>query len=284
MIMYCFLVSCFSVKNFAGFHRLLIVLMGGFFFSGVSFLNAATMYSVKSQQFGTGVFFGPGTIEDTELFPVIIRNLAFNTPLNFITPMINNGSAEPNVCGELEINGTATGTLSDGVTKLNENVDVCAFEIEGMKILVGIIDDGAHHGQQVATMTEDGVMVMTMDTALDLGVGESGIIRIPFYASTGEVTIPISLQTKMGLPGGIDRAGSKPSGTVLKGRLGDFNKDGMLDGMIVLAGNIPIDSMLLPGAPYAFKRYFETNVRYDGAVYGSVKTDAFDENTNALNK
>lgn len=232
---------------------------------------AATMYSVKSQDFGTGVFFGPGSVDDTELFPVIIRNLAFNAPLNFITPMVNNGEAEPNVCGEMEINGKATGLLSDGVTKLNENVDVCAFEIEGMKILVGIIDGGAHYGQQVATMTEEGTMVMTMDTALDLGVGEAGVIRIPFYASTGEVVVPTSLQTKMGLPGGIDKAGSQPSGTVLKGRLGDYNNDGMLDGMIVLAGNIPIDSMLLPGAPYAFKRYFETDVPYDGAIYGNIK-------------
>ncbi len=280
--MYFFSVSCFSIKGVVEFYRLSVILVGIIFISNIPFVHASTMYSVKSQQFGTGTFFGPGSIDDTELFSVIIRNLAFNGPLNFITPMVNNGDAEPNICGEMEINGIATGMLSDGVTKLNENVDVCAFEIEGMKILVGIIDDGAHHGQQVATMTEDGVMVMTMDTALDLGVGEAGVIRIPFYASTGEVTIPISLQTKMGLPGGIDRAGSKPSGTVLKGRLGDYNNDGMLDGMIVLAGNIPIDSMLLPGAPYAFKRYFETNVPYDGALYANIKNAALDKKNGSV--
>ena len=142
-----------------------------------------------------------------------------------------------------------------------------------MKILVGIIDGGPHYGGQIATMTEDGHMVMTMDTALDLGVGEAGVIRIPFYATTGEVTVPYSIQTQMGLPGGTDRAGSKPSGTVLKGRLGDFNNDGMLDGAIVLSGNIPLDSMLLPGAPYAFTRYFETDVPFDGKIYGRVNAD-----------
>ncbi len=231
---------------------------------------SATMYSVKSQDFGIGTFYGPGPIDDTELFSVTIRNLAFSSSLNFITAMVNNGDQEPNICGEKEIGGESTGMLSDGVTKINENVDVCAFEINGMKILVGIIDGGPHSGEQIATMTDDGFMVMTMDTALDLGVGESGIIRIPFYATTGEVTVPLSLQTKIGLPGGVDRAGSKPSGTVLKGRLGDFNNDGLLDGAIVLAGNIPIDSMLLPGAPYAFTRYFETDVPFNGDLYGKI--------------
>lgn len=233
-------------------------------------VHSETMYSVKSQEFGTGTFYGPGAIEDTELFPVIIRNLAFTAPFTFITPMVNNAGNEPSICADKELNERPTGTLSDGVTRINENVDVCPFEINGMKILVGIIDGGPHHGEQVATLTEDGSMVMTMDTALDLGVGPPGIIRIPFYASTGQVTVPYSLQTVMGLPGGVDRAGSKPSGTVLSGRLGDFNGDGLLDGAIVLAGNIPIDSMLLPGAPYAFTRYFETDVPYSGALYGRL--------------
>ena len=252
-------------------HRIAIIitlLSAGFFVSSRS--QSATMYSIKSQTFGTGTFYGPGAIEDTELFPVIIRNLSFSAPFTFITPMDNNGAEYPNICGEREIKEQATGTLSDGKTKLNENVDVCAFEINGLKILVGIIDGGPHHGGQVATLSSDGTMVMTMDTALDLGVGEAGIIRIPFYASTGRVTVPFSVQTQMGLPGGIDKAGSVPSGTVLQGRLGDYNHDGLLDGAIVLAGTIPIDSMLLPGAPYAFIRYFETDVPYDGDVYGAL--------------
>ncbi len=237
----------------------------------VSSANAATMYSTKNTYNGTGTFYGPGNIDDTELFEVTIRSLGFHTSLNFITPMVNNGGDDPNICGETEIRQNSTGLLSDGKTKLNENVDVCAFEINGMKILVGIIDGGPHRGEQVAVTMENGVMVMTMDTALDLGVGESGIIRLPFYAKTGEVTVPYSVQTRLGIPGGIDRAGSIASGTVLKGRLGDYNDDGMLDGAIVLAGNIPLDSMLLPGAPYAFIRYFETDVPYDGGLYGGSK-------------
>lgn len=109
-----------------------------------------------------------------------------------------------------------------------------------------------------------------MDTALDLGVGESGIIKLPFYGTTEEVELPYSLQTQMGIEGGIDQAGSRKSGEKLRGRLGDYNKDGILDGAIVVAGNIPIDSIFLPGAPYAFIRYFETDIPYGGGIMGKL--------------
>ena len=227
-------------------------------------LNAATMISNEDSFMSAGTFYGPGSVDDTPLFGVVIRNIAFPSSLNFITPFINNGSAKPNICGESEVREQPTGLLSDGVTRINENVDVCSFEINGMNILVAIIDGGPHEGEQLAVTMENGQIVMTMDTALDLGVGESGIIRLPFYGTTGEATVPFSLQTQLGIEGGIDRAGSIPSGTVLKGRLGDYNNDGVLDGAIVVAGNIPIDSLLLPGAPYAFIRYFETDLKFDG--------------------
>jgi len=232
------------------------------FFSHVS--QAATMFSNEDSFMAAGTFYGPGSVEDSPLFGVVIRNIAFPSSLNFITPFINNGSAEPNICGENEVRKEATGLLSDGVTRINENVDVCSFEINGMNILVAIIDGGPHEGEQLAVTMENGQIVMTMDTALDLGVGESGIIRLPFYGTTGSAVVPQSIQTQLGIEGGIDRAGSVPSGTELKGRLGDYNNNGILDGAIVVAGNIPIDSLLLPGAPYAFIRYFETDLKYDG--------------------
>ena len=73
---------------------------------------------------------------------------------------------------------------------------------------------------------------------------------------------------QLGIEGGIDAAGSLASGKVLQGRLGDFNNNGVLDGAIVVAGNIPLNSMLLPGAPYAFIRYFETDLNFDGVELG----------------
>lgn len=232
--------------------------------------QSATMYSVDESYMGAGTFYGPGTIDDSVLFGVIIRNIAFSGPMSFITPFVNNGKGEPSICGERQLEDFPDGFLSDGVTKVNENVDVCALELNDMKILAAIVDSGPHQGQQIATTTEDGNMVMTMDFALDLQIGKGGVIKIPFYGTTGEVTIPTSLQTQLGIKGGIDKAGSLKPGDKIKGRLGDFNGDGMLDGAIAVAGNMPLDSVFLPGAPYALIRYFDTDIPYDGMLFGKL--------------
>jgi hypothetical protein len=233
-------------------------------------LWGATVYSTQNSFMGPGIFYGPGSIEDTPLFDVTIHNVGFSYPLKFVTPFFNNGPLEPNIGGETEIGKKANGLLSDGVTKINENIDASAFDLNGVKMLVGIINGGPHAGQQISVALDDGVMIMTMDFALDMGLGKSGIIKLPFYGTTGEATVPYSLQTQMGIEGGIDRAGSLPSGTKLKGRLGDFDNDGMLDGAIVVGGNMPLNSIILPGAPYALIRYFETDIPYNGQIMGKL--------------
>lgn len=226
--------------------------------------SAATMWSTKLSFMGAGTFYGPGRLADSVLFDATISNISFPSPLTFVTPLGNNGGAEPNLCGERELRETPTGLLSDNITKINENVDVCSFVITGKKILVAVVDGGGHHGEQIAVALSGGEMLMTMDFALDLGIGTPGIIRMPFNGTTGEVEIPLSLQTQLHIPGGVDRAGSLKSGDKIRGRFGDFNHDGMLDGAIVVAGNIPLTSVFMPGAPYALIRYFETDIPYDG--------------------
>jgi len=232
--------------------------------------SAATMYSRHDSYMGAGTFYGPGRLSDSVLFDAQIQNISFPSTNTFITPLFNNGGEAPNLCGETETGRTPTGFLSDGKTRLNENVDVCAFNVNNMKILAGVIDGGLHGGQQIAVALEGGVMIMTMDFALDLGVGEAGILKLYFYGTTDEVTVPYSLQTQMKLPGGVDQAGSMKSGTKLRGRLGDFNHDGMLDGAIVVAGNMPLNSIFMPGAPYALIRYFDTDVPYAGSIIGKL--------------
>lgn len=245
---------------------------------------SATMYSDERSFMGPGTFYGPGNIDDSLMFSVVISNIAFSSPHNFITPYVNNGPAEPNICGEKEMRDKPTGFLSDGKTRINENVNTCSFKIGEIKVLVGIIHGGPHQGEQLAITLDDGNLIMTMDTALDMGIGEAGIIKIPFYGITSEVTLPFSLQTQMGLEGGIDQAGSLKSGHKLKGRIGDYNNDGILDGAIVVAGNIPLDSIILPGAPYAFLRYFETNIPYAGEIYGKLPNQKtfYENNTNVI--
>lgn len=232
--------------------------------------GGATMYSTVDSYMGAGWFYGPGPIEDVPIFDVVIPNIGFATRLNFVTPHVNNGGAEPNICAEDELGTTPDGMLSDGVTRINESVDACSFELNGMRFLAAVVDGGPHGGRQVAVTLVDGTMIMTMDFALDMGIGKSGIVRLPFYGTTGEVTLPPSLQTQMGIEGGVDQAGSLKTGDKLEGRLGDYDGDGMLDGAIVVAGNMPLDSILLPGAPYALIRYFETDIPYDGKVLGQL--------------
>ena len=231
---------------------------------------AATMFSTHLSYMGAGTFYGPGKMGDSVLFDATISNIAFPSPLTFVTPLLNNGATEPNICGERETRQKSTGLLSDNLTRINENVDVCSFQLSDKKILVAVVDGGQHHGEQVAVVLSNGEMLMTMDIALDLGIGPSGVIRLPFNATTGEVTIPQSLQTQLKIPGGVDRAGSLKSGDKIHGRFGDFNHDGMLDGAIVLTGNFPLNSVFMPGAPYAMIRYFETDIPYDGRMIGKL--------------
>jgi hypothetical protein len=239
---------------------------------------AATMYSTKLSFMGAGAFYGPGRLADSVLFDATISNISFPSPLTFVTPLGNNGGAEPNLCGERELRESPTGFLSDNITKINENVDVCSFEITGKKILVAVVDGGLHQGEQIAVALSGGDMLMTMDFALDLGIGPPGIIRMPFNGTTGEVVIPESLQTQLHIPGGVDRAGSLKSGDKIRGRFVDFNHDGMLDGAIVVAGNIPLTSVFMPGAPYALIRYFETDIPYDGHLMGKLPGVHTEEN------
>lgn len=237
-------------------------------------IAAATMYSSKKSFMGAGTFWGPGVVDETPLFDVTIRGIGFSSALNFVTPMRNNGDKPPNICAEREMGGEPRGTLSDGVTRINEAADTCTFELNGVRVLAAVVDGGLHNGRQVAATLDDGTMIMTMDFALDMGIGKSGVIKMPFYGTTGEVTVPSSLQTQLGLPGGVDRAGKLPAGSKLRGRLGDFNHDGLLDGAIVVAGTLPLESIFMPGAPYALIRYFETDIPYDGTTLGRLPRSA----------
>lgn len=232
--------------------------------------NAFTVHSTKESFGGPGTFYGPGRLADTEIFEIVIRNVAFTSEATFVTPFFNNGGEPPNVQGEIETADVADGMFSDDKTMINENADVRPFELNGVKFLVGIGHGRNHNGEQISVLMDGHTMIMTMDIVFDMGVGEGGIVYAPFYGTTGEVTLPPSLQTQYGIPGGVDRAGSLKPGDKLKGRLGDFDGNGMLDGAIVVAGNLPLTSIFMPGAPYALVRNFETDMPYDGQNIGRL--------------
>lgn len=238
-------------------------------FYGVA--HAAKLWSNSESFLGPGEFHGPGA------FPVVqpmfeiteLRNLAFFTDVDFVTPFVNNGPAEPNNCAEKEFRGEIDGKLSNGI-RINENADICSATIAGTRVLVAVIEGGPHNGQQYNVTLSDGNIVMTMDLGLDLGIGEKGVIKLPFYGTTGKLEIPESLQTLQGGTG-VDQAGKYVSGTTLEGRIGDFNNDGWIDGTLVAVGTMPLDSPIYPGQPYAMHRNFETNIPIAGTLYGNVK-------------
>jgi hypothetical protein len=231
---------------------------------------AYTLWSTSETYLGTGEFQGPGVNQNNEpLFCTVIRNMMFVSDRDFVTPFENNGPQEPNIHGESQMSGTPDGKLSDG-TLINENVDTCAAKIADVKILPAAIPGGLYMGEQVSATLDNGDVTMAFDIALDLGVGGKGVVRVPFYGTTGEITVPRSLQSQMGGQG-IDQAGIYPSGTRLKGRIGDFNHDGWIDGTLVAAGVMPLDSPFYPGQPYVIVRHFETNIPIQGEWSGNVK-------------
>jgi hypothetical protein len=230
---------------------------------------AFTVYSNHASFMKSGTFYGPGKLADSTIFDITIRNVVFVSDGTFITPFSNDGKEGPHTAGEIATESVPNGMFSDGMTPINENADAGPFALNGTTFLAGIAAGGPHHGEQLALMQND-TMIMTMDLVLDMGIGEAGMVKMPFYGTTADVVVPLSLQTQMGLPGGIDRAGSLLSGARISGRLGDFNHDGFLDGAIVVAGNLPLTSIFMPGAPYALIRYFDTDMPVKGQMVGRL--------------
>jgi hypothetical protein len=236
--------------------------------------GAFTVFSTKDSYMGAGKFYGPGKLPESPLFDVTIHNVAFSSAATFVTPFYNNGGAEPNVPGEVATSDKPDGYFSDGKTPINENAEVGPFVLNGTKVLVGIGGGGAHQGEQISVLLDKHTMIMTMDIVFDMGIGEAGVVAAPFYGTTQEATLPQSIQTQLGIEGGIDRAGPLKSGDKIHGRLGDSNGDGRLDGAIVVTGNMPLTSVFMPGAPYALIRHFDTDMPYNGAVVGKLPGSA----------
>jgi hypothetical protein len=243
--------------------------------------HAFTVFSTKNSYMNAGTFYGPGKLPPSPLFDVTIHNVAFTSATTFVTPFFNNGGKEPNVGGEVETSDKPDGYFSDGKTPINENADVGPFVLNGTKVLVGIGGGGAHQGEQLSVLLDRHTMIMTMDIVFDMGIGAAGVVAAPFYGTTQEATLPKSIQSQLGLEGGTDRAGDLKSGDKIHGRLGDFNGNGMLDGSIVVTGNMPLTSVFMPGAPYALIRYFETDMPYNGETVGKLPGSGADRQKTA---
>lgn len=249
--------------------RLCCLLAGGLLAAGAQPAAwAVNLWSTPDSYLGTGYFFGPGPfMAPTPLFPVMIRNMAFTTPKDFVTPFWNNGAEEPNISAEKDF-PPVDGLLSDG-SKINENVDLGTFTLAGVKFMPAIAEGGEYLGQQMAMTDSGGNVAMVMELLLDMGIGPKGVVRIPFKGTTGTVAVPEPLSNPQTGQSGARQAGPIKAGETISGRIGDFNNDGFIDGTLVATGVMPLTSPVYPGQPFAMARNFETDIPINGAVFGS---------------
>jgi hypothetical protein len=207
-----------------------------------------------------GHLYGPGPLQDQSFKPGSLNALSLHGFLKGTIPFLNNGSKGPNLEAESFHGHKPDGTLCDG-TKINEHVDVGNVTLMGqLQLLLGAVGGGANEGRVNFYLDERNNWTILDDIAIDPGF-INGLIKMEnFTWSTSPRRLPFSLQTQRGYPGAVDRAGSKFSGSVLPGRLGDDDLDGTLDGTFNAIGNFPLTAAFLPGAPFAQTRDFKTDI------------------------
>ena len=208
-----------------------------------------------------GDLYGPGPLDDQPLNPGSLANLYLAGTLTGYVPAFNNGAAEPNLPGEVLQGKTIDGLLSDG-TEANEYVDVGFVSLMKGKfnLFLSAVQDGPNKGKINFFLDDGWHWTIRDDIGIDPGF-PVGVVKFKdFTFSTSPRVIPYSRQTEAGAPAGVDRAGSIVSGGVVPGALGDANFDGHLDGTLNAVGRFPFDSVILPGAPFAQTRVFDTDI------------------------
>jgi len=198
-----------------------------------------------------GYFFGPGPIvPDTALPDGQLKGIKFDKKsFSGYATFSNDGKPESR--------------LSDGKTLINQNIDAGELDIgDGSNpLLLVAVKSGKNKGREYYNLDKDYRFIWRVDLALDPGFPE-GIIQIDnFTLHTGLIKVSNSMQTQQGIPGGYDQAGSLQSGSYMTGRVGDFDQDGFMDGVLVAAPNVPLESAMLPGAPVGNQRGFKTDIR-----------------------
>lgn len=246
-----------------------------FFFTFVFVLASVDVsHADYSMSLVSGTFYGPGRMPDVAMPDGLISVIRFKHDLTGETPFANNGGEPPNIHSGVHSEIWSRGLLSDGVA-FNESMDGGIINVGdgALKLLNVVTKDGALKGVQTYRLDSECNWMVFTDLALDPGFASGIIFAKGLVITTGVVFTPSSLQSKVGIPGGVDSAGSLPSGTPVLGRLGDFDFDGTLDGTIVGAANIPLDHIFYPGAAVVQTRNFKTNIpisSFDAATFGML--------------
>jgi hypothetical protein len=208
-----------------------------------------------------GVVHGPGPMPDTPLPEGKLGAIVLNDQLGGASEFFNNGAAEPNVPGEMEIYGHLGGRLSNGAP-FNEHVygGVVSIGSGALKMLSVISSDGPMQGRESYLLDDRMNWEIRTDLAMDAGFPQGLVISQNIKIFTGVLKVAPSLQTEGGVQGGMNRAGSLPTGAPVYGMLGDMEERGFLDGRIVGVGRVPLSFMFVPGGPLKMQRNFRSDI------------------------
>jgi hypothetical protein len=198
---------------------------------------------------------------DTPLPEGKLGSIVLDNELGGASEFFNNGLEPPNVPGEMEIYGHLGGRLSNGAP-FNEHVygGVVSIGQGALKMLSVIAGDGEMKGRETYRLNERLNWIIHTDLALDAGFPQGLVISRNITITSGVLLVAPSLQTETGLKGGMDEAGSLPSGAPIYGMLGDMENRGFLDGRIVGVGRVPLGFMFVPGSPLVMQRNFRSNI------------------------
>ncbi len=256
-----------------------------FIISTVALINFNTGFAF-TMFLNNGYFYGPGNAvyNDTNIHGQNqftdgqVRNIFFSSPNSGGVSFYNNGAAEPNVIAEkLQVGGVVDGLASDG-TPINENADTAlrlnfrrSDSSESADVMaVAIASPESPDGSEPIEFDEKGNLTFSPSILADPGEPEL-ISRFNVKFTTGAAQVPLSLNTQEGLSGGEDNAGPLPAGRFLVGRMGDYDQDGYMDGVLVLAENSPLDLIVARGNPIAQYRPWTSDIPV-AAVQAAVLT------------
>lgn len=244
---------------------------------------AAVTLSLKA-----GTFFGPGDKGVHPLQNGEVRNIQLGGSLQGTVPFFNNGAEPPNVIAEVLQGGVIDGFTSDG-RAINENIDT-ALHLrledpetgEGGSLMVVSLE------QEAVEADQRGNLLFVANVVADPGL-PSLVTPLEVRFTSGAARIPVSLRTQSGIAGGHDHAGPFPSGHVLIGRIGDFDHDHFLDGVLVQGENSPLELVIARGDPIAQHRPWVSDIPTTPALSALLNLNGIVQNfpaavTRALRK
>jgi hypothetical protein len=210
-------------------------------------------------RFVGGTFYGPGGLADAPSPPGQLRGLELTRGISgeigtsSIDSMTEEAAAAPK--------GPPTAVLSNG-HPVNPNMEGGVVEVGrgAMRFHELVPLEGPGGGTARFTLDSDLMWHLVVDLVLDPGFPEGMVSIEALDITSGAAWVPQSLQTRGGLIGGTDRAGSLDSGVPVVGHVGDDDGDGYLDGLIVGATNMPLQHIFLPGSPTVQSRSFTTDI------------------------